>query len=259
MRGTTRYTQPLRRCAGNFNPRSPCGERRFSIKRSLPGNYFNPRSPCGERLGWASPINRPMRFQSTLPLRGTTVTGERAKRSPQYFNPRSPCGERRVPFYFLIGLMLFQSTLPLRGTTIATVKPTGTAIISIHAPLAGNDHDGIYHTVSGEYFNPRSPCGERPAHARWRPTPCYFNPRSPCGERRLEPFSNCGRMVFQSTLPLRGTTWQNLRRAPVHADFNPRSPCGERLIVAVALERLFAISIHAPLAGNDCQVFLDAR
>ena len=34
----------------NFNPRSPCGERR-SVHRfvGITPFYFNPRSPCGER------------------------------------------------------------------------------------------------------------------------------------------------------------------------------------------------------------------
>ena len=55
-------------------------------------------------------------------------------------------------------------------------------------------------------FNPRSPCGERPA--RSVPEHCRqdFNPRSPCGERqdkyRFQLYDN----VFQSTLPVWGAT-----------------------------------------------------
>ena len=33
----------------NFNPRSPCGERRRPDGWSPSGYNFNPRSPCGER------------------------------------------------------------------------------------------------------------------------------------------------------------------------------------------------------------------
>ena len=57
----------------NFNPRSPCGERRLPPPRRTTRLHFNPRSPCGERLNpsWARcPVIR-------------------------HFNPRSPCGERR--------------------------------------------------------------------------------------------------------------------------------------------------------------------
>ena len=34
----------------DFNPRSPCGERRFFLIVRVTLSYFNPRSPCGERL-----------------------------------------------------------------------------------------------------------------------------------------------------------------------------------------------------------------
>ena len=34
---------------GDFNPRSPCGERRADTGRHGGNQHFNPRSPCGER------------------------------------------------------------------------------------------------------------------------------------------------------------------------------------------------------------------
>ena len=41
----------------NFNPRSPCGERRKACGNQNGAAYFNPRSPCGERpiLGRKAP------------------------------------------------------------------------------------------------------------------------------------------------------------------------------------------------------------
>ena len=81
-----------------------------------------------------------------------------------HFNPRSPCGERhkKAPLRFLrqrwisihapragsdryrakvtVGKDIFQSTLPVRGATNNTETPDN----------------------RGNYFNPRSPCGERP-------------------------------------------------------------------------------------------------
>ena len=49
MRGATLTTSITRYRQGNFNPRSPCGERRI-INPTI-GDFvdFNPRSPCGER------------------------------------------------------------------------------------------------------------------------------------------------------------------------------------------------------------------
>ena len=80
--------------------------------------YFNPRSPCGERRFTASEMVRIKEFQSTLPVRGATtidtevlsfviisIHAPRAGsdaleglcfRRTCYFNPRSPCGERRL-------------------------------------------------------------------------------------------------------------------------------------------------------------------
>ena len=101
------------------------------------------------------------------------------------------------------------------------------------------------------YFNPRSPCGERPAQAvrgsvwtaisihaprvgsdtrSWsRPSSSpYFNPRSPCGERPENAVNDGANKKFQSTLPVWGAT--------------PRPP---------HLRQSVQISIHAPRVGSD--------
>jgi len=42
--------------------------------------------------------------------------------------------------------------------------PKGTSnVISIHAPRVGSDFNSARGVSFGRYFNPRSPCGERPA------------------------------------------------------------------------------------------------
>ena len=102
-----------------FNPRSPCGERRFDSREkwsramfqpTLPlrgataGHYadhhftfgFNPRSPCGERPSRHITVSRKSEFQPTLPLRGATCK----------------------PECFTVAGDGFQPTLPLRGATI---------------------------------------------------------------------------------------------------------------------------------------------
>ena len=89
--GTLRLTKRSK----NFNPHSPCGERRHQHLQRARTQDFNPHSPCGERPRSSSYACRPI-----------------------HFNPHSPCGERRHwrRFQFVRGL-LFQSTLPLRGAT----------------------------------------------------------------------------------------------------------------------------------------------
>ena len=58
----------------HFNPRSPCGERQGLWECFHLSRYFNPRSPCGERHFCSSIIRSISEFQSTLPMRGATLT-----------------------------------------------------------------------------------------------------------------------------------------------------------------------------------------
>ena len=147
--------------------------------------------------------------------------------------------------------------------------------------MRGATHCAVQPGLRAFYFNPRSPCGERPnlsetdrktvefqstlpmrgATADFivaHPTSRDFNPRSPCGERQRE-------------------FCKNLQAA----NFNPRSPCGERLLGAaqrvrverfqstlpmrgatnmqITIKALNLISIHAPHAGSDSRVRLLSR
>ena len=102
-------------------------------------------------------------------------------------------------------------------------------VISIHAPLAGRDIRCCFTTDNVYYFNPRAPCGARlgtrlPPRYSGR----YFNPRAPCGARLCKRTTLDVSTLFQSTRPLRGAT---------------------QLIKAK--RQKIGISIHAPLAGRD--------
>ena len=103
--------------------------------------------------------------------------------------------------------------------------------------------------------------------------PLYFNPRSPCGERPLEQGAFRNSRVFQSSLPVWGATTlsrlmisngsisilaprvgsdalsEHIR--PRFYNFNPRSPCGERLVEREHSETDEIISILAPRVGSD--------
>ena len=123
-------------------------------------------------------------FQSTLPIRGATLSAGSARKSNKIsihtphtgsdkityayhkfetdFNPHSPCGERHYDN--------------------SNIKPQ--PMISIHTPHAGSDNRLCTTVFSMVYFNPHSPCGERP-------------------ETMLNQFIS---RAFQSTLPMRGAT-----------------------------------------------------
>ena len=102
---------------------------------------------------------------------------------------------------------MFQPTLPLRGATAITFCCGYNTEFQPTLPLRGATR--VAGRVDADHFrfNPRSPCGERPAPVVRRVSPFCFNPRSPCGERRdWLPLPGLVSCPFQPTLPLRGAT-----------------------------------------------------
>ena len=153
---------------------------------------------------------------------------------------------------FVMVTKIFQSTLPMRGATRLRALGEHDVAISIHAPHAGSDPSAPPQPPWQEYFNPRSPCGERLLHVE-------------------EPFT---RYSFQSTLPMRGATVDFAVLAveaaiSIHAphagsdhtgmlcalgpgDFNPRSPCGERLGGSAGSTLSFRFQSTLPMRGATC-------
>ena len=62
--------------------------------RQQPAGDFYPRSPCGERQFSTSRISETIKFLSTLSLRRATAPSQRHESKNRNFYPRSPCGER---------------------------------------------------------------------------------------------------------------------------------------------------------------------
>ena len=122
----------------------------------------------------------------------------------------------------------FQSTLPARGATWETAWSWKTT----------------------QYFNPRSPHGERPGGRAVSRRVQHFNPRSPHGERQEYKAFVDKFKPFQSTLPARGATFAIFcklfaQRISIHA---PRTGSDLRGWKRKFLQR---ISIHAPRTGSD--------
>ena len=193
---------------GNFNPRSPHGERRASceiggvrqkFQSTLPARgatvqhrafrrrhpHFNPRSPHGERRHLLAHRGQTVQISIHAPRTGSDISiSQHLNGRTSHFNPRSPHGERHGAKYADVVSCIFQSTLPARGAT--------------HT-LARSAH-------SWHHFNPRSPHGERPDLRTKLLVNPDFNPRSPHGERRNWCKPIYGSTRFQSTLPARGAT-----------------------------------------------------
>ena len=260
--------------AGNFNPRSPCGERLGRVPRVLGASGISIHAPrvgsddafvtswgyeqtfqstlpvwgatvraldrttltnisihaprVGSDCVWSHcPMER-VEFQSTLPVWGATRTSITWMCGATNFNPRSPCGERPTRHCNVGQFVSFQSTLPVWGATKQHDNVIVDSGISIHAPRVGSDTMRDASSVGMAYFNPRSPCGERP---RATP-PCWtgwnFNPRSPCGERLLVPQRAELSQRISIHAPRVGSDRSFHARAAISFYFNPRSPCGER-------------------------------
>ena len=147
-------------------------------------------------------------FQPTLPLRGATLLPPGQHPSVGIVSTHAPLAgsdflqaglddfaavvSTHAPlagsdsFAQLSGCTYLVSThAPLAGSDSPGARSRCGTPVSTHAPLAGSDSCRRSGSQAASGFNPRSPCGERPAspgHAR-RPW-SRFNPRSPCGERR---------------------------------------------------------------------------
>ena len=193
------------------------------------GNNFNPRSPCGERRDDAKMVAAWLEFQSTLPVWGATplpplavVVPGISIHAPRVGSDSTRSGTWRAPSGF-------QSTLPVWGATQIWTNFSNMVGFQSTLPVWGATRPNSPWPAGTPHFNPRSPCGERHGwHGQGKP-PLNFNPRSPCGERLTEEERRNMSQGFQSTLPVWGATRDISGPAGALFNFNPRSPCGERL------------------------------
>ena len=235
---------------GDFNPRSPHGERPrrwklfflhllISIHAPRTGSDVKaddfaalivrisihaPRT--GSDLTAQSPGEGHKKFQSTLPARGAT----RSKNANWLASA-------------------FQSTLPARGATeSAAQKVCLPNDFNPRSPHGERQAPGLWHkwmlsfqstlpargatkrtarfSQASYHFNPRSPHGERPSTtASVMRIHGDFNPRSPHGERRLFLLlKKVCKKPFQSTLPARGATRDDAQIIAWCAEFQSTLP-----------------------------------
>ena len=253
VRGATGGKYCIEERSANFNPRSPCGERR---KETAPPSreldHFNPRSPCGERLPrrrltqefMSISIHAPragsdariacivkwfFKFQSTLPVRGATGAQRTVAGQFRNFNPRSPCGERLDGVELDEKGEIFQSTLPVRGATTARQELLCLAVI-FQSTLPVRGATAFCVDIRGaqkiSIHAPRA--GSDITRPQTIDATGNFNPRSPCGERLTKYFDWFIVTLISIHAPRAGSDDIRHIRAPKKHNFNPRSPCGER-------------------------------
>ena len=241
--------------AGDFNPRSPCGERRSHGSWAGIMSAFQSTLPVWGATWATRRSTTGRRFQSTLPVWGATV-GEFLGRTdggisihaprvgsdyipeldPRFFyhfNPRSPCGERRAADKLL----------------------DCQRAISIHAPRVGSDGEGddTIIDLGISIHAPRVGSDAQTRSARLYELISIHAPRVGSDAARVTTPSST--WEFQSTLPVWGATAQADGVRLNRRYFNPRSPCGERPPYFLHGTPPDApISIHAPRVGSDNKV-----
>ena len=119
--------------------------------------------------------------------------------------------------------------------------------ISIHAPRMGSDGIPLdANRISSRFQSTLPGWGATTRSGSESPLPEYFNPRSPDGERPMIYFSFSSVALFQSTLPGWGATSPLAACRRHRRHFNPRSPDGERLAVRSPKVRVFAFQSTLP-------------
>jgi len=101
MRGETLDIDTSTAVNGNFNPLSPCGERRPYTYEVLVQCKFQSTLPMRGETSIRVCLTRTATFQSTLPMRGETDYFGVTTDYLLDFNPLSPCGERLVRYLLL--------------------------------------------------------------------------------------------------------------------------------------------------------------
>ena len=145
---------------------------------------FNPRSPCGERRKRSSPEDCTGRFQSTLPVWGATPSLARPSYRWQRFQSTLPVWGATFPIFRILYIFYISIHAPRVGSDYNHFTDfLDDCNFNPRSPC-GERPGSKSATQTGGYFNPRSPCGERPTSRVMRISKkSYFNPRSPCGER----------------------------------------------------------------------------
>ncbi len=192
------------------------------------GRGFNPRTPCGVRRPTLRRGYTTIPFQSTHSLRSATVVGRNADArqvvsihallaecdrtssaagpSLPGFNPRTPCGVRHVAARQVVRASSFNPRTPC-GVRLFTGSVTVSQYLfqSTHS-LRSATRPASSVRFSGPGFNPRTPCGVRPESGWQGPPDSGFQSthslRSATCARRF----STGMSGFQSTHSLRSAT-----------------------------------------------------
>ena len=254
----------------DFNPRSPCGERRRSRRRHTGTIDFNPRSPCGERHATAYQEALSNTFQSTLPVWGATAASMTAFRISEisihaprvgsdlpsaakqadwgHFNPRSPCGERQKLRYLKLLPERFQSTLPVWGATLVLSLCMEIFLFQSTLPVWGAT-GRMRKAVQKRTISIHAPRVGSDIIGGDPGSDYNISIHAPrVGSDLAAPFTADCRTISIHAPRVGSDDWRHgLWHDPLY--FNPRSPCGERRNPFKLLKELWGFQSTLPVWG----------
>ena len=281
----------------NFNPHSPCGERPYYNRRLRTLSVISIHTPhagsdsfsfyhvrhqqisihtphAGSDVLFLCRYHVPIRFQSTLPMRGATYDNSNIKPQPMIsihtphagsdirqspfqfsnrdFNPHSPCGERPEVTGGGLQTIVFQSTLPMRGATSRLFRMRSISLISIHTPHAGSDTAVLSDLTLHVRFQSTLPMRGATSLLRNRGTVAAISIHTPhAGSDFIDSFVPSRGSAISIHTPHAGSDPGDELIIHRGANFNPHSPCGERRCGCPEPDTGYLISIHTPHAGSD--------
>ena len=123
---------------------------------------FNPRSPHGERLKPGTPGMEANNISTHAPRTGSDVAAiYEFVETPEISTHAPRTGSDGLLVQPHSRLAPFQPTLPARGATRDGMGNPAGQRISTHAPRTGSDTIPLFSAFVQRHFNPRSPHGER--------------------------------------------------------------------------------------------------
>ena len=213
----------------DFNPRPPCGGRRFCRGAQILAGIFQSTSSVW-RTTFTSSLSPPAgEFQSTSSVWRTTNRPQAAQHVPAISIPVLRVEDDPGSATAGYTAQVFQSTSSVWRTTWQGETHPPQKEISIHVLRVEDDTLTIASGTGPQAFQSTS--------SVWRTTLC---PALPGGAR-----------LFQSTSSVWRTTFNHRFCLLRHVHFNPRPPCGGRLDCVAQQEGGRGISIHVLRVEDD--------
>ena len=230
LRGATRRYPTHEGAPPHFNPRAPCGARRWTRPHSSSAYDFNPRAPCGARPLWLPSTVLWDIFQPTRPLRGATSGNTVTFTEGEYFNPRAPCGARRRKPDDSCG----------RYPDFNPRAPCGARLWRASPKARRSRH-----------FNPRAPCGARLFTFVGVSVTVTFQPTRPLRGATFLRLLKPGEFCISTHAPLAGRDSLAFVKNVWYKLFQPTRPLRGATSGTGWRSKNREISTHAPLAGRD--------